>query len=100
MEERRMRAQGLAAAVVAAGLGWAGQAQAATTRTVTYSSTGAEQSFVVAPGMTSVQVAAVGAHGDYGYATTAGTSFGAGAKVTGTLSVTPGQTLFVEVGTV
>jgi hypothetical protein len=63
----------------------------ATTQTFTY--TGGEQTFSVPAGVTSVEVVATGGHG--GSAAGAG---GAAAQVTGTVSVTPGETLYVEVG--
>jgi hypothetical protein len=65
----------------------------ATTQTFAY--TGTDQAFVVPQGVTSVQVVAVGGRG--GTATPGGAG-GAGAQVSGTLSVTPGETLYVEVG--
>src|SRR4051812_23086045 len=66
----------------------------ATTNSLTFTATGAEQSFTVPPGVTSLQVALAGAAGGHGL-----NGFGGpGALVTGTLAVTPGQTLYVEVG--
>lgn len=53
--------------------------------------TGAEQSFLVPAGVTSVQVTAVAAAG-------ASPSGGRGATVSATVSVSPGQSLYVEVG--
>jgi DNA-binding beta-propeller fold protein YncE len=68
---------------------------AAPVHTVTFATTGAEQQFVVPTGVTSLVVAAVGARGgDSG----TGYAGGRGARVAGTVPVTPGQTLFVEVG--
>src|SRR3954471_9425079 len=65
----------------------------ATTNSLTFTATGAEQSFTVPPGVTSLQVALAGAAGGHGL-----NGFGGpGALVTGTLAVTPGQTLYVEV---
>jgi hypothetical protein len=61
--------------------------------TVTYTHTGGEQTFVVPAGVFSIQVVAVGGSG--GSSAAAG---GAAAQVSGTLPVTPGQTLYVEVG--
>src|SRR5215216_3724498 len=61
--------------------------------TQTFSYTGAEQMYVVPAGVTAVRVDAVGGRGD-------GDS-GAGGnphKVVGAISVTPGETLYVEVG--
>ena len=63
----------------------------ATTQAFSY--TGAEQTFTVPAGVTSLEVAAIGGHG--GSAAGAG---GAAAQVTGTIHVTPGETLYVEVG--
>jgi hypothetical protein len=48
---------------------------------------GAEQTWVVPPGVTSIKVVAVG-----------GSACGHGAEVSGELGVTPGRTLYVEVG--
>src|ERR1700733_11644405 len=56
--------------------------------------TAGEQQFVVPPGVTSVQVLAVGGNGGPGNGEAAG---GSGATVTATLAVTPGQTLYAEV---
>ena len=71
-------------------------AQTGTTVTCTYSYTGAEQAFTVPADVTSVHVVAVGAAG----ATTVfgGAPGGRGAVVSGDLSVTPADTLYVEVG--
>ncbi len=69
----------------------AAAAQATTTQTFNY--TGGEQTFTVPAGVTSVEVTAVGGHGG-----SAAASGGAAAQVTGKLSVTPGETLYVEVG--
>jgi hypothetical protein len=68
-------------------------AAAAQATTQTFNYTGGEQTFTVPAGVTSVEVTAVGGHG--GSATASG---GAAAQVTGKLSVTPGETLYVEVG--
>ncbi len=67
----------------------------------TFVFTGAEQTFVVPAGVTSVEVEAVGAAGADGELTVSGQLAGpggAGASVTGTLVVTPGEILYVEVG--
>lgn len=63
----------------------------AITQTFTY--TGGEQSFVVPAGVTQLQVLLVGGSGGEG-----GVAGGVAAKVTAALEVTPGQTLYVEVG--
>lgn len=62
----------------------------------TFSATGAEQTFVVPAGVTSVRVTAIGGRGGAGYGSNV--PGGAGAAVAGTVAVTPGQTLYVEVG--
>ena len=59
----------------------------------TFAYTGAEQALTVPAGVFSVQVLAVGGSGG-----TARTLGGVGAQVSGDLSVTPGETLYVEVG--
>jgi hypothetical protein len=75
--------------------------RAGTTATCDYPSVG-ETSFTVPAGVTSLDVIAIGAPGADG---TAGDGFGGtpgtggrGARVTTTLDVTPGQTLYIEVG--
>lgn len=64
-----------------------------TTVTCSYSDTGSEQTFTAPTGVSSVHVVAVGATGQ-----AFSRSGGDGAQVTGDLSVTDGQTLFVEIG--
>src|SRR4051812_31928763 len=87
-----------AAAIAIAAL--VGTSAAADTQTVTFTpgarqsftATGAEQMYVVPAGVTAVYVEAIGGRGD--------SDSGVGGnphKVTGTVSVTPGQTLYVEV---
>jgi hypothetical protein len=61
-----------------------------TTVTCNFFDFGAEQTFVVPSGVTSITVQADGAP--------AGAGGGHGASVTGTLAVTPGHTLYIEVG--
>ncbi len=70
-------------------------ATAARAASATFAYTGAEQSFVVPDAITSVQVLAVGGHGGAGLPGGAG---GRAAQVSGVLGVTPGETLYVEVG--
>ena len=60
-------------------------------QTVTFNFTGAQQSWVVPPCVTSINVTMAGADGG-------GTSGGNGATITGTIAVTPGQTLYIYVG--
>ncbi|HTB70222.1 MAG TPA: IPT/TIG domain-containing protein [Solirubrobacteraceae bacterium] len=62
----------------------------------TFGYTGGEQTLVVPAGVASVHVSAVGGRG--GEAFTGGGAGGAAAGVEGDLSVTPGETLYVEVG--
>ena len=66
----------------------------AASRTFTY--TGGEQTYTVPAGVSSLYVTATGARG--GGPTSGFGTGGRGAVVTGTVQVTPGQTLFVEVG--
>ena len=65
----------------------------ATSQTFVY--TGAEQTFVVPEGITALQVSAVGGGGGAGAPGGAG---GAAAQVSGVLNVSPGETLYLEVG--
>jgi hypothetical protein len=85
------------AAIAAACLAFSGVAQAAApTVTKKFGYTGTEQKFKVRAGVTSVEVKAVGGKGASG-ARTPGAG-GLGAVVTGKLSVTPREVLYVEVG--
>jgi hypothetical protein len=79
----------------------AGCVQASPVGTVscTYSSTGAEQTFVVPDGVTQLTVNATGAAGGAGQALYLGTiAGGVGANASGVVDATPGATIFVEVG--
>ena len=82
----------LALAVAALATIWVASPAAA--GTVTFFGTGAEQSFTAPAGATSVRVAATGSGG----ADLGANSGGRAAVVTATLSVTPGQIFYVEVG--
>ena len=62
--------------------------------TVTFNYTGAQQTWVVPAGVTSVNVVAEGAQGF----DASGALGGRGGRATGTLAVTPGQTLYIYVG--
>ena len=76
-------------------------AQAATCQTgsAAFIAIGAEQCYEVPAGITSVEVLAVGGAGSAGLTGGSRPGEGAdGAQVSGTISVTPGQTLYVEVG--
>ncbi len=61
---------------------------------VTFTSTADEQMFVVPAGVTSLSVDAIGGSGGCAV----GAQAGLGAEVVGAVPVTPGQTLYVEVG--
>ena len=62
---------------------------------LTFSYTGAQQTWTVPAGVTSITFAAAGARGGTGSSNIAG---GNGATLSGTLAVTPGQTIYVNVG--
>jgi hypothetical protein len=68
--------------------------------TQTFGFTGAEQTYTVPAGVTAIHVTAIGAAGeDSSFNGTVNLAKGGlGADVSGVLSVTPGQTLYVEVG--
>jgi IPT/TIG domain/Glycine rich protein len=72
----------------------AASAQAAETVTRTFTGEGTEQTFLVPAGVASIEVDAVGGAGG-GTLLSEG---GSGARIEGTLAVTPGSTLYVEVG--
>ncbi len=100
--ESRRRGRGRRVAALGAACSVALLASAASAQAVTTSflSTGAEQVFVVPAGVTSIEVTAVGGKGGNGHADApVGPAQGAlGAKAVGTVPVTPGQVLFVNVG--
>ncbi len=62
--------------------------------TQNFALTGDEQTFVVPAGVTSIDVVATGGRGSSGTSASPGRA----AQVTGTITVTPGQTLYVNVG--
>ena len=69
------------------------------TTTCTYGSTGAEDTFVVPKGVSSVHVVATGAPGAAGHLFINGAPAGRGAVVSGDLTgLTAGDTLYVNVG--
>jgi hypothetical protein len=70
------------------------------TVTCTYTATGAEQSFVVPTGVTSLSVVAVGAPGASSFEDFSGHTAlgGRGGTASADLAVTPGTELFIEVG--
>jgi hypothetical protein len=75
--------------------------QVAATVSCSYAPTGAEQQFIVPAGVTDVHVTAIGGSGaasTSGGGTISGGRGGLGGLVSAGLSVTPGQSLYVEVG--
>jgi Glycine rich protein len=86
----------LAHALAAALAGLCIWAAPAAADTVVFNYTGGEQTFTVPAGNSSIQVTAIGASGENGGLSL--TTSGRGARVSGTLAVTPGQILYVEVG--
>jgi hypothetical protein len=70
----------------------------ARTTTCTYGPTGAEDTFLVPDGVSEVQIVAIGAPGAVGLNSSPVPRAGRGAQVSGDLPVTPGQTLYVNVG--
>lgn len=83
--------------MAASGLGnWAGTTPAAYAASQTFSYTGAQQTFTVPAGVTSVTIQAAGAQGGTGSG--GPTASGNGGSVTATISVTPGESLAVFVG--
>ena len=70
-----------------------GVSVAGASQTQTFAYTGGEQTFTVPAGVTSLEAVAVGGNGG-----STGGSGGAGARVAGELTVTPGETLYIEVG--
>jgi len=103
---RSLRGLSIGAVLAASGAGVAlipaSGAGASTPTRVSFSFTGGEQTFTVPAGVTEVTVVATGASGgagaDSGVLGGAGGVGGLGAQVTSTLSVTPGEVLYVEVG--
>ncbi|TWP37001.1 choice-of-anchor P family protein [Leekyejoonella antrihumi] len=73
-----------------------GCTQTGQTVTCTYKYTGGEQTFTVPTGITTIDSTAIGATGAPAFFTPSGA--GKGAKVTGNLTVAPGQSLYLEVG--
>ena len=69
---------------------------AAAAQSTSFSYTGGEQTYTVPPGVSTLYVIATGGAG--GGPVTGGLTAGQGAVVSGTLAVSPGQTLYVEVG--
>lgn len=91
---------GLLALCVVSNAGVASASPTPPTTETPFSYTGAEQSFTVPVGVSSVRVQAIGAPGQTGLRNDpgAGAVGGAGADVVGQLPVTAGEVLYVEVG--
>lgn len=70
------------------------------TTVTSFNYTGSEQTWIVPTGITSITVDMAGAAGGQGSSTVNGTTDagGTGGRVQGTLTVVPGQTLYIEVG--
>jgi hypothetical protein len=68
------------------------------TTTCTFLPSGSEDTFEVPPGVSTIHVVATGAPGAVGDDLGAGGTAGLGAQVSGDLTVTPGDTLYVNVG--
>ena len=85
-------------ALVAGMLALTGGSASATVVSATFSFTGAEQTFTVPAGVTSIHVVAKGAAGGPGLYFNAPSPTGRGASVAGDVAVSPGSTLYVEVG--
>jgi hypothetical protein len=75
-------------------LAWTPAASGQAPTTVTFSAVGAEQGFTVPANVFSVSATAIGGKGGNG----SGASGGFGAVVSGTIAVTPGEVLYIEVG--
>ena len=94
----------LTVALVATGALFAAGAASGAPPALAYSYTGVEQTYTVPAGVTAVTITAVGAPGGSGPRNTNTTPTpgaypgGDGASVTATVAVTPGETLYVEVG--
>ncbi|HMR90429.1 MAG TPA: hypothetical protein PKD51_19845, partial [Saprospiraceae bacterium] len=67
-------------------------------QSVTYDYTGTEQTFVVPAGVTSINIEAFGAQGANGSSGSSPGNAGLGGSATGTLAVTPGDILYINVG--
>ena len=96
-ESGRCRAWSIAlgtAALLAGAIAPASASAAPPTVTKSFASTGAQQEFTVPLGVSSVRVEAIGAPGGMGFG---GVPGGVGADVVGTLPVTAGEVLYVEV---
>src|SRR6476646_8137630 len=70
----------------------------ASAMTTVFTSEEAEQTFMVPPGVTSLEIVAIGGGGGDTPLSAGAAHGGEAAEVTGIINVTPGQTLYVEVG--
>jgi Glycine rich protein len=70
----------------------------ASAETTSFTATGVEHVFTVPAGTRSINVVAIGGHGGTGDGPTTTIGGGAGAVVSGTLAVAPGQVLYIAVG--
>lgn len=98
----RLIAGAAAVAVIGAAIAFIPQSAVAgpSTQTQTFGYTGSAQTFTVPQGVTSLSLTATGAEGGQGGSDQSGPSPTGGYQgiVTGTISVTPGQTLTIDVG--
>lgn len=89
------KVRAVARAVFACGSLWGASAASAAPVQVTFASTGAEQTFFVPVGIHSLHIVAIGAAGGGGASGAAG---GIGGRAEADVPVSPGQTLYIEVG--
>ena len=76
----------------------ASSAASAAPTTQTFPFNGNSQFFTIPGGVTSVQITVQGGSGGMGYPTVGGGIGGAGAQITGTVAVTPGEPWEIDVG--
>ena len=76
----------------------ASSAASAAPTTQTFPFNGNSQFFTIPDGVTSVQITVQGGSGGMGYPTVGGGIGGAGAQITGTVAVTPGEPWEIDVG--
>ena len=74
------------------------QREVSLNQTATFNHTGNQQTWIVPAGVTSINVVVAGAKGAPGSGTTNNGTAGLGGKVQATISVTPGQILYIYVG--
>jgi len=95
IRQRSITLSALVAALAAQSLGLAAPTFAATPVDVPFGYTGAEQTWTVPAGVTTIHLALVGGRGGTGQSSAAG---GNPNRVTGDVTVTPSSTLYLEVG--